>query len=145
MARLADPVRYMHITTGVSLQDCVAHLLFRYLDKKAGAATNWSGDLTGEEIMCESNFVLTSAGELTDCLDAGLDTQATLEAYAVVSRQLRAKEIELGRIIPEDWYTHHYMDGLATRIVTSINGDRCPWTFTICPWYVSGAFSNYHM
>ncbi|KAJ7033248.1 ribonuclease H-like domain-containing protein [Mycena alexandri] len=128
MIRLAHPEKYALHSGKVSLETCVAHLLERYLDKGLGAATKWDETLDPTAIEY-----------------AGLDAQASLHVFFAASEHLRQKQNALGRIIPEDWYTYDFFEGSATRIVRNYLGERCPWSYTICPWYVAGAFSNYHM
>ncbi len=77
-------------------------------------------------------------------IDAALDAQASLQLYQPVSQMLQQQQYRLGRTLPEDWYTFNFINGVATRIVTDYNGNSLPWNYTVCPWYVSGSFSNYH-
>ncbi|KAJ7241287.1 ribonuclease H-like domain-containing protein [Mycena rebaudengoi] len=113
--------------TELALETCVADVLGCSLDK-GPQKTKWNKTetLTTNEIKY-----------------AGLDAQATLEVYEVIVDRIREKELDLGRIISDDWYTLHYLDGAPTRIFASYTGGRLSWHGTLCPWYQSGEFERY--
>ncbi|KAJ7429591.1 ribonuclease H-like domain-containing protein [Mycena galericulata] len=132
MIRLANPIPYATMAGSVSLETCVADVLGFQLDKELGLS-QWDRPLdpNGREIEY-----------------AGLDAQASLDVYNTLAAPmgpLRTQELRLNRLIPNDWYTFHYIDGAPTRIVQNYLGNNCPWSYQVCLWYVSGVFSAYHV
>ncbi|KAJ7171230.1 ribonuclease H-like domain-containing protein [Mycena filopes] len=130
MIRLWNPEGYATRNNNISLEDCVADLLGLALNKAPGTEIKWDEPIEEQEGAIEY---------------AGLDAQASLEIYNEVSKRLRSKELTLGRLIPNDWYTYHFVQGAATRTVKNYLGMPHPWSYTVCPWYVGGVFSNYHL
>ncbi|KAJ7695922.1 ribonuclease H-like domain-containing protein [Mycena rosella] len=112
MAKFANPEWYSKEGQNpLSLEQCVHNYLEQILDKTKQKAFRWGKSLTKEQIIY-----------------AGLDAQASLEVYRVISRNLRQKQRQLGRAIPEDWYTFNYRVGEPTRLEATVRGEYLHWS-----------------
>ncbi|KAJ7143165.1 hypothetical protein C8R43DRAFT_1130951 [Mycena crocata] len=132
MVKYADAERYgKEDAAGISLERCVKDVLGFKLDKSNRATFVWDGEEEADEK--QRLFV-----------DAGLDAQASLEVYDRVRVSLRHKELSLGRLIPDDWYTYDFIGGKATRMDLNWEGKKIPWAANLCPWYSRGSFQGYH-
>ncbi|KAJ7168108.1 ribonuclease H-like domain-containing protein [Mycena crocata] len=132
MAKYADAEKYAdEDAAGISLERCVKDVLGFKLDKSNRATFVWDGEQEASE--AQKLFV-----------DAGLDGQASLEVYNRVRVSLRHRELQLGRLVPDDWYTYDYIEGKATRIDRTCRQQKLPWAANLCPWYKRGQFQGYH-
>ncbi|KAJ7270833.1 hypothetical protein C8J57DRAFT_1468077 [Mycena rebaudengoi] len=110
---------------GLSLKLCVQDVFHLYLDKDL-QSTDWTKDVfTHDEIVY-----------------AGLDAQVSLDLHEEMEYELRQKELRLGRIISNDWYTFNFVDGVAERIIETFTGHRLPWNGMLCPWYQQGVYQG---
>ncbi|KAJ7290801.1 ribonuclease H-like domain-containing protein [Mycena rebaudengoi] len=130
LVKFTHPERYREDgfkSVELALDTYVADVLGLYLDKKL-RSTKWNkaAPLTAEEIEY-----------------AAMDAQATLEVYEAIVDVTRAKEMELGRLISDDWYTMDFIQGVPTRIVRAYNKETLNWSGKLCPWYLGGDFQNY--
>ncbi|KAJ7710370.1 hypothetical protein B0H17DRAFT_1190122 [Mycena rosella] len=114
MIRLAYPNPYAATSGPVSLKVCVQDVLGLVVENKEKAGkVKWDGELDN-----------------TDIEYAGLDAQAARNVYIQLLLPLRRKEQSLGRIIPDDWFMFHFIDGMPTRIAKNQNGGLCPSSYT---------------
>ncbi|KAJ7271546.1 ribonuclease H-like domain-containing protein [Mycena rebaudengoi] len=129
MVKFSNPEKHSAFRGGeLSLVTCVRSLFGTSLDKSEQLST-WDRkeDLTESQIKY-----------------AGLDAQASLEVFQEAAYLLREKELHMGRLIPDDWYTLNFVDGVANRIVVTTTGRLLPWTNMLCPWYADSQFQGYH-
>ncbi|KAJ7606050.1 ribonuclease H-like domain-containing protein [Mycena polygramma] len=128
MAKLAKPERYAEEDFApLSLERCVKDVLGAQLDK-ALQQSPWDEELTAAQVTY-----------------AGLDAQASLEIFHVLSAMLRKKGAALGiEEVPEDWYSFDCQEGKPTRRMRSYRGDILPWSTRFCPWWSAGKFQGYY-
>ncbi|KAJ6460423.1 hypothetical protein DFH09DRAFT_1114754 [Mycena vulgaris] len=89
MIRLVNPEPYARTSGPVSLENCVRDALhLDLLNKIKAKETKWNGTLQD-----------------SDYDYAALDAQASRDVYTELILPLRQKEQELGRIIPNDWWS----------------------------------------
>ncbi|KAJ6553807.1 ribonuclease H-like domain-containing protein [Mycena vulgaris] len=127
MLKLVNPLAYTDVGN-LALDTCVADTLGFALDKTSQKGLRWTGELTDEHLIY-----------------AALDARASLEVYEEVAERLRASELRMPQLLPDDWYTFDFLDGAATRIELSFRGERLPWTSMLCPWYQKGRFQGHLM
>ncbi|KAK7012731.1 ribonuclease H-like domain-containing protein [Favolaschia claudopus] len=133
MARIAFPIHYRKHANPLSMQRCVGDILHRVMDKTDQKA-DWHLGLTD-----------TTGGRDVQKLFryAALDAQASLEVYRVLDDCLLETAMQRKVYIPGEWLTYDCVEGKAMRIATDINDKYVEWSCNICPWFVSGVFSNF--
>ncbi|KAK7006372.1 ribonuclease H-like domain-containing protein [Favolaschia claudopus] len=128
MAKLAFPMSYRAKVGHVSLQQCVADMLHFNMGKEE-QRSDWGQGLPDVE---------TPRG-LALITYAVIDAQAGLRLYPLLDAAIQVTSHQRKIEIPEDWYTFHCWEGKQMRMELSLDGQRTPWSYTVCPWYKGGS------
>ncbi|KAK7018846.1 ribonuclease H-like domain-containing protein [Favolaschia claudopus] len=131
MIRIAFPMHYRSNPGGISLQQCVADVLHRYMAKDE-RKTKWEKGLRGSS---------SSTQAATDY--AALDAQAGRELYPILVKAVEVTSRQRKTVIPEDWYAYNFIGGRSIRMERDLDGMYERWSFQVCRWYKGAVITNF--
>ncbi|KAJ7615624.1 ribonuclease H-like domain-containing protein [Mycena polygramma] len=75
---------------------------------------------------------------------AALDAVASSRLYEVLKIQIVERSEELGKVIPEGWYTFNTRMGEPARLDLAADGGEIVWKPSDCTWFSAGKFLSYY-